>query len=166
MPSTWTLIDSSFPSYTGKERMTELMPKVLDYMYMLAEGLKYQLNNLNEKNWNSNALEDLKIETTADLVEQLTLVTEDMSNAINRLNALTAQIGTLEMNVGALEKQVQENTQQLEQLDERLTAAEGSIMDLEDVIVTDGEGGASIGKEGQTLRLYGEVYIIGVLMGG
>lgn len=164
MPNTWTLIDSSFPSYTGKERMTDLMPKMLDYMYMLSEGLKYQLNNLNQKNWNSTALEDLKIDTTADLVKQMEAVTKDLSNVINRLNSITAQVSQLEMNVGALEDLTQEHTKQLEELDERTVELEGSMMALEDLILPDGNGGATIGKAGQTLRLVGNIYINGVLL--
>lgn len=164
MPNAWSLIDSSFPTFTGKERLKEQIPVILDYMYMLSEGLKYQLNNLNAKNWNSNALEDLKIETTADLVEQMAKVTEDISNGINQLNSLTARILQVEMDVGTLEKTVEEQGKQLEDVDERLTTAEGSIQQLEYVILPDGEGGAAIGKEGQALHLYGKVYINGVLV--
>ena len=164
MPSAWNLIDTSFPTFTGKERPSEQIPVILDYMYMLSEGLKYQLNNLNAKNWNTNALEDLKIETTEDLVEQMTAVTEDISTAINRLNTLNAQLLQMEMDVGALEKQAQEQGDAIEELDERMVSTEGAIQQLEDLIAVDDSGGVTIGKAGQTVRLVGNVYINGVLV--
>lgn len=164
MPNAWNLIDTSFPTFTGKERPSEQIPVILNYMYMLSEGLKYQLNNLNAKNWNTNALENLKIETTEDLVEQMTAVTEDISTAINRLNTLNAQLLQMEMDVGALEKQVQEQGDAIEEMDGRLVNAEGAIMQLEDLISLDDTGAATIGKEGQTIRLVGNVYINGVLV--
>lgn len=164
MPNAWTLIDSSFPAFTGKERIQQQIPVILDYMFMLSEGLKYQLSNLNTKNWNSNALENLKIETTEDLVKQMTAVTEDISVALDRLNALTAQILQMEMDVGNLEKSADEHKESLTELDERLVTAEGSLQALEDVILPDGEGGAVIGADGKTIHLKGKIYINGVLM--
>ena len=164
MPSAWTLIDSSFPAFTGKEKVREQIPVILNYMYMLSEGLKYQLSNLNNSNWNSSALDDLKVETTADLVVQMTAATEQIDTILNRLNSLSAQILQNEMDIGSLEKQQEETGKALEELDGRILSAEGSLQALEEVMQTDGAGGASIGAAGKDIYLVGNIYVNGKLL--
>ena len=164
MPSAWTLIDSSFPVFTGREKVREQIPVILNYMYMLSEGLKYQLSNLNNSNWNSSALDDLKVETTADLVVQMTAATEQIDTILNRLNSLSAQILQNEMDIGSLEKQQEETGKALEELDGRILSAEGSLQALEEVMQTDGAGGASIGAAGKDIYLVGNIYVNGKLL--
>lgn len=164
MPSAWTLIDTSFPAFTGKEKVKEQIPVILNYMYMLSEGLKYQLNNLNYSNWNSAALDDLKVETTADLVEQMKAEAEQITTILNRLNSVSAQIVQAEMNIGEIEKDQQTFQQALDDLADTLSSVEGAIMALEDVFQTDGSGGATIGKSGKDVHLVGNVYVNGKLL--
>ena len=164
MPSAWALIDTSFPTFTGKEKVKEQIPVILNYMYMLSEGLKYQLNNLSNSNWNSAALDDLKIETTAELVEQMKTVTEQVTPILNRLNSLSAQILQAEMNIGEIEKDQQEFQQSLEDIASALSSVEGSLMVLEDVVQTDGSGGATIGRSGKDIYLVGNIYVNGKLL--
>ena len=40
MPSAWSLIDASFPTFTCDERVRDQVETMLNYMFMLAEGLK------------------------------------------------------------------------------------------------------------------------------
>lgn len=164
MPSAWTLIDTSFPAFTGKEKVKEQIPVILNYMYMLSEGLKYQLSNLNNSNWNSAALDDLKIETTAELVEQMKAVTEQVTTILNRLNSLSAQILQAEMNIGEVERDQQSMQQSLEDIASALSSVEGSLMALEDVVQTDGAGGATIGGSGKNVYLMGNIYVNGKLL--
>lgn len=164
MPSAWTLIDTSFPVFTGKERTRDQIPLILNYMYLLSEGLKYQLSNLNNSNWNSSALDNLKLETTADLVKQMTSATEEISGILNRLNSLSASILQLEQDIGTSERWQAEADRTMEDLDDRLADAEGTLMALEEVLQTDGDGGATVGSEGKILNLVGNVYLNGKLL--
>ena len=164
MPSAWTLIDSSFPTFTGKEKVKEQIPVLLNYMYMLSEGLKYQLKNLNNTNWNSSALENLKVETTADLVKQMAAVVEQINSIMSRLNGIAAQIQQAETNISTLEKKQEELEQALAAMDERMVSAEGALMELEDILQPDGEGGLSIGSDGKNVYLVGNIYVNGQLL--
>lgn len=167
MPSAWSLIDASFPTFTGEERVSAKIPVLLDYMYMLSEGIKYQLANLSSKNWNSTALENLKVETTADLVEQMAAVCDDLSTITNRLSALDALItrmNQVETDIGFLEKSQEEMAQEVFELKTDLDNAEGDIRALGEVVQTDGAGGVTLGGTGKTLNLIGNVYINGKLM--
>ena len=164
MPSAWTLIDASFPTFSGKERAKDQIPVILNYMYLLSEGLKYQLSNLSGNNWNRTALDNLKVETTADLVEQMAAAMNQISSILNRLNSLSLQLLQMEQDLGAMEKWQQETQEVLNDLDERTASAEGVLMALEEVLQTDGEGGASIGRAGVDIHLIGNVYVNGKLL--
>ena len=164
MPSAWTLIDTSFPAFTGKEKVKEQIPVILNYMYMLSEGLKYQLSNLNNSNWNSTALDDLKIETTAELVEQLQSVTEQITTILNRINSLNAQILQAEINIGELEEDHKDLEKAMEDVSSSLASLEGAMMQLEGVIQEDDFGNITIGKSGKNLNLSGNIYVNGRLL--
>ena len=164
MPSAWTLIDTSFPTFTGKEKVKEQIPVILNYMYMLSEGLKYQLSNLNNSNWNSTALDDLKIETTAELVEQMKSVTEQITTIFNRLNSLNAQILQAEMNIGELEKNQQTLEKTMEDFSSALSSLEGAMMQLEEAFQEDDSGNITIGKSGKNLNFVGSIYVNGKLL--
>ena len=153
MPNAWALIDSSFPTFEGDEKPKDQIPVIMDYMFLLAEGLRYQLSNLSAKNWNSNALENLQVETTAPLeeqIQQIGLQLTRLSNQVNGLSALSTKVGSMEETL----TQLKDSAEEMQKTLDRLLV----------VVTPDGNGGATIGTAGQELRLLGSVYINGSLV--
>lgn len=167
MPTPWTMVDAAFPTFTGEEKVKEQVTKLCQYMYLLVEELKYQLSNLNERNFNSSALATLKADTTADVAAtlaettaMLALVTSEVADLNARLRSLEGLSGRMEQvetDVSWLEKRQEELGEDVETLNRMLE-------ELLAVISPDGEGGASIGNDGQELHLLGKVYINGTLI--
>ena len=46
MASKWGLVDNSFPTFRGDEKLEDKIAKLADYMYILTEELKYQLGDM------------------------------------------------------------------------------------------------------------------------
>lgn len=181
MPSKWAMVDNSFPTFRGDEKPGEQIGMLTDYMYLLVEELKYQLANLDGSNWNETALKTLQEDTTADVSQQVAALavnvksmTGQITSLVSRLSALEGlgdRVTAAETCVSYLEKRQEEATEELEglsgQMAELVSGQETLTAELEaltNVIVLDGDGGAAIGKEGQELRLYGNIYINGQLM--
>lgn len=158
MPNAWAMIDTSFPTFTGRESYREQVAALQDYLYLVVEELKYQLANLNTQNWNKNALETFQKDTTAETDEQVKLLQEQLSNVTNRLTALNSSLGQLTERVGNAEEE-------LPKLWEGLELLAGDVDALNEIIVPDGNGGATIGKAGATIRVVGTVYINDTLIG-
>ena len=163
MPSAWSLIDASFPTFTGEERVREQFSVMLNYMYMLAEGLKYQLSNLNAENFNSTALKNIQIETTedvekevADILAEIDIIKSNIGSITNKLNGLTEW-------KEVTEKTIEGMTTDIKNLSDTQKTHGDTLDSIKGVIVPDGSGGASIGKDGATLNLVGKVYINGTL---
>ena len=157
MPNAWSMIDTSFPTFTGRESYREQVGALQDYLYLVVEELKYQLANLNTKNWNKTALETFQKDTTAETDEQVKLLQEQLLSVINRITALNSSLSQLTERVGNAEEE-------LPKLWEGLELLAGDADALNEIIVPDGSGGATIGKAGVSLRLVGDVYINGVLV--
>ena len=87
MPHPWALADSNFPAFTGAESPYDQIRQVVDYLMMLNEALRYQLENLDESNWNSNALDQMKVENTgiAEGITALKQRVETMDNVMRSL---------------------------------------------------------------------------------
>ena len=152
MPSNWSMIDVNFPNFTGNEKPREQIAALQDYMMLLVEQLKYQLNNLDASNWNDAALEDMKGSTTARVETELSNLAADLSRITESLGKLTQELGYVEQDV--------------EELKERLDGLDGDISNLMAVVQPDGTGSADLGKDGQELRLWGKVYVNGILLEG
>ena len=87
MPHPWALADSNFPAFTGAESPYDQIRQVVDYLMMMSEALRYQLENLDESNWNSNALDQMKAENTG-ITEGITALkqrVETMDNVMRNL---------------------------------------------------------------------------------
>lgn len=164
MPSAWSLIDASFPTFTGEERVRDQCNVMLNYMYMLAEGLKYQLSNLNAQNFNSTALKNIQTETTADVEEQVAKILEELNTIQNRLGTISSGLNELTQWKGTTEKA-------LTQMQETLTGhgktleSHGEYIDkAKKFIAPDDSGGGTVGAEGAEVHLVGKVYINGTLV--
>ena len=160
MPTPWSMVDASFPTFTGEENVKDQLTKLCDYMYLLVEELKYQLSNLNSKNFNSNALATLKTETTADVTEGLAEAANQLELVINEVASINGRLRMLEALTGRVEdvEEIQEG------LADWVAELNLTLEKLAAVLKPDGSGGATLGNDGQELRLVGKVYINGTLI--
>lgn len=156
MPNAWAMIDTSFPTFTGKETYREQVGALQDYLYLVVEELKYQLANLNAQNWNKTALQQMQQETVEPTNAEVALIKEQITNITNRLTALTASLNQLTERMETAEEE-------LPKLWEGLELLAGDVDSLSEVVKPDGSGGATIGAAGKDIRLVGNVYINGVL---
>lgn len=157
MPNTWAMIDSSFPTFTGKENYRDQVSALQDYLYLVVEELKYQLGNLNAQNWNKTALERFQEETVEPTNEEVAALKKRIEEIADRMTALAASL-TL------LDERVKDAEEEHPKLWEGLELLAGDVDALSEILRPDGSGGAVIGTEGKDLRLVGNVYINGVLI--
>lgn len=156
MPNAWSMIDTSFPTFTGKESYREQVSALQDYLYLVVEELKYQLANLNAQNWNKTALEKIQAETVEPTNEEITQIKGQITTITNRLTALSASLSQLTERMDSAEED-------LPKLWEGLELLAGDVDALTEIIQPDGSGGATIGAAGKDIKLVGNVYINGVL---
>lgn len=150
------MIDTSFPTFTGKESYREQVSALQDYLYLVVEELKYQLANLNAQNWNKTALEKIQAETVEPTNEEITQIKGQITTITNRLTALSASLSQLTERMDSAEED-------LPKLWEGLELLAGDVDALTEIIQPDGSGGATIGAAGKDIKLVGNVYINGVL---
>ena len=157
MPSAWSLIDASFPTFTGDERVRDQVETMLNYMFMLAEGLKYQLSNLGSENFNATALRGIQIETTADVEAAL-------ADMLQELDAIKSSVNSLRSGLVRIEDWQKAANKQFEDIDAALDDQAGAIGRLQSLIQQNEDGSITIGSEGTSLHLLGSVYINGKLL--
>ena len=157
MPSAWSLIDASFPTFTGEERVRDQVDVLLNYMFMLAEGLKYQMSNLSSQNFNATALKDIQIETTADVEAALEDIMQDLDSVKNSVNSIRSSLLKLEEWQKTVPKQFEDIASEQGKQDEAIAA-------LQELITKNQNGSITIGAEGVSLQLLGSVFINGKLV--
>lgn len=59
MPGNILNADTGFPQFTGDESSDAKIDKVMNYLYMLLEQLRYSLNNLDADNFNDTGLQEI-----------------------------------------------------------------------------------------------------------
>lgn len=161
MPSAWSLIDTNFPTFSGDERVRDQVDVILNYMFMLAEGLKYQLSNLGAQNFNTTALKDIQIETTADVEKTLEEMVKEIGTIQNSVSSLRSGFSSLDSWQKTAAQQLQNLENGQVDLNKSLKAlSEG----LEEILRKDEAGNLTIGKEGLSLNLIGSIYINGQLV--
>lgn len=173
MPKSWAMVDSNFPTFTGDEKPREQINALVDYMFVLVEELKFQLENLDSSNWNSNALKTFQSDTTKDVSEKVETQGDDIASVSGNVTALAANLSLLTNEVAAISSRVSA----LESLSGRVKDVEIDlaylqknldefIAEIREVMQIDEETGAiTIGEEGRDLHLVGNVYINDQLMG-
>lgn len=174
MPSPWAMVDSSFPTFTGDEKPREQITALVDYMYMLTEALKYQLENLSTENWNTDSLESFRLDTTQDVTAQVASVAATLTVVVNEVSSLSSRVSSVEslsgrMNqvetdIAYIEKKQQEQQEQMEAQEETFAAMEVDIAELQELVRRNESGEIEIGTDGVNLRILGNVYINGMLM--
>ena len=166
MPSNWSMIDNNFPNFTGDERPREQIAKLQNYLMLLVEQLKYQLNNLSTINWNDSALEELQADTTKDVENELSNVAGDLSQTATELAAVVTRLARAETDLVSLELAKDDHKTRIGELENRADEQDADLDNLFAIVMPDGTGGAVIGSEGKEIRLVGKIYINGVLMEG
>lgn len=164
MPSAWSLLDSSFPTFSGDERVRDQMGIVLNYMFMLTEGLKYQLSNLGAQNFNTTALKTIQIETTADVEAALDELVKDLVLVKNSVSSLRGDVSSL----GEWQKTAAKQLSDLSKAQEDLASAQEDqlfrIEEIQGFVSKNEEGIPTIGTAEGTLNLIGKIYINGTLI--
>ena len=117
MPNIWTAVDANFPTISEEESPEQQIQKLLNYMYVLQEQLKYTLNNLDTTNWNGVALTKYSEETTAQVTQQQALTNEELNGKISeiekaieridrRIESIISTVERLEEAVKRLEEEI------------------------------------------------------------
>lgn len=153
MPHPWALVDSSFPTFTGDESPHEQIGQLVEYMMLLTEALKYQLENLDNSNWNGTALKNLQTDTTKDVVKENEILAAHLTRVAGELSALS-------MHVNELQKQ---NRTEFNELGKAQKQTQKELTRLQKGVQSDDDGNATLGGDGKNVYLVGNVYINGVL---
>lgn len=166
MGSNWLSIDNNFPTFTGQESLREQVRLLHDFIPILIEGLKYQLNNLDGTNWNAKAKERFQKETTEELEDAMDTTDAEVARLIRSLEGLTQdmdqilrQIASLGEDVGWLEERTEDLAERTEDLEERQDSMSADLDELQQLVRVLEDGSIQIGTEGVALRLTGTVYI-------
>lgn len=102
MPTTFQLVETTFPNGEGKDTQ-EQINGVYDYLFVLLEQLRYTLFNLDGSNINQNALSEFiknisepiyaKIEDTDKNVNELSITAEGLAGRISDAEGNITQLG-------------------------------------------------------------------------
>lgn len=102
MPTTFQLVETTFPNGEGKDTQ-EQINGVYDYLFVLLEQLRYTLFNLDGSNINQNALSEFikntsepiyaKIEDTDKNVNELSITAKGLAGRISDAEGNITQLG-------------------------------------------------------------------------
>ena len=173
MGSNWLSVDNNFPTFTGTESLKEQVRQIHDFMPVLIESLKYQLNNLDSSNWNTKAMQTFQSDTTKEVEDALDNTDMELANLIHdleeldrRLVSLAGRVTDNEIDISYIQKWKSEVTEQVDTLETALGLMQADADRLEQVIKVDEDGNLTLGAEGKILQLLGTVYLNGSLLGG
>ena len=164
MPNVWQSVDTNFPTLSGNFSAAEVIPKLLNYMHILTEQLKYTLANLDKSNWNKTALNEYTEESAAPMLEAV-------GKLEVQVNTLRQSVSGLGLRMGYAESDIEDIQGVITDMELTVETLEGSVEDilyklqaLESFIEADAESGTvTIGESGQAVYLDGQVYINGRL---
>lgn len=146
MPSTFSLMDSNLPTLRRDDKPEDQIYEIVNFLTIMAETLKYALNNLDTSNFNDAALSDYSEETTGDIrkdVQLLSVSQKELNDSVKKFNT-------------ALEK-LEEKTEELGNVLDRLRPGVEGLLTY---ISATGES-ITIGGSGKTVNINGDVYING-----
>lgn len=168
MGSNWLSIDNNFPTFTGQESLKDQVRLLHDFLPVLIESLKYQLNNLDSSNWNTKAKEEFQSQTTEELEAAMDTTDAEVARLIQTMENLEAdlssalgQLASLGEDMGWLEEKARDLEERTGSLEESRDAMEADLFELGQILQIQEDGSIQIGREGVTLRLVGAVYING-----
>jgi hypothetical protein len=118
MPSSFLAVDTNFPTQTGNTAQD--MKKILNYLFMLTEQLRYTLYNLSPDNFNEAALIGFGETITDPIYVRIANDEDDIAQLSLTAQGLTTQISDAEGNISALDATATSLTS-------RVSTAEGNI---------------------------------------
>lgn len=143
MPSQFSSLDSSFPSFTGQETLEQKVDALYDYSFMLLENLRYVLRNLDWSNFSKEALENypgsaaqnITILDTADNVTSITnQYVQEYTEQYWQQSALPdiqRMLDPITQMIESLEGMITQAETDLSALRTRMGSAEGRLTALE-----------------------------------
>ncbi len=146
MPSTFSLMDSNLPTLRREDEPEEQIYEIVNFLTIMAETLKYALNNLDTSNFNDAALSDYSEETTGDIRKTTTLLA---SNQVE-----------LKDNVDKIEKELKTAADTLGTIAETLSTIQTDVSTIKNAVQVAGDT-ITIGGSGKTVNINGDVYING-----
>lgn len=144
MPSNILNADTGFPSFTEDMTNDQKIDKVMNYLYMLLEQLRYTLANLGVDNFNDAEIDELAAIITdpvyvrlEDEMGNLTSLQVTVNGLTSRVQNNEGDITVLQQTATSLSTRVQNNegkisqvTQTADGLVSRVSTAEGNISTL------------------------------------
>ena len=168
MGSNWNSIDNNFPTFLGDESLKDQVRLLHDFLPILIESLKYQLNNLDSSNWNTTAKKQFQSDTTRELenamdstdmeVAELIRLTEDLQNQTARV---LRRLADLEMDADWHEKAMEELEQEQKIIREMAEDSAGTLDGLRRFLTVNEDGSLTIGGDGIVIHLAGTVDLNG-----
>lgn len=165
MPSNWSMVDNNFPTFAGDEPVRLQIGKLVNYMMVLTDQLKYNLANLDATNWNKKAMTEFQQNTTQNVEQDVEDLDVTVGEASESLLLIKQAVEDMAETLLELQKTVDDwEKKEFPTLKKTLKELNTEVQKLKQVIALDGSGGISIGADGNVLNLVGTVYINGVLV--
>ena len=106
MPTTFQLVETTFPNGEGKDTQ-EQINGVYDYLFVLLEQLRYTLFNLDGSNLNQNALSEFIKNISEPIYAKIADTDKNVNELSITANGLAARIGDAEGNITQLQATAQ-----------------------------------------------------------
>lgn len=130
MPSNWSIVDATFPTFKGDESPKQQINALLDYMKVLTEQLQYSLDNLGVNNWNAAELKNFSNDVVAALAEDVIKLAQLVNAQESKLTTLTTRVDNLDKlskTVGDLQNNVNTLQTITSELQDKVSALEGYL---------------------------------------
>lgn len=171
MGSNWLSIDNNMPTITGKESTWQMCMQLHNFLPIMIESLKYQLNNLDASNWNAKEKERFQKETTQEVEsavdttdkEVLKLI-QDLKNVDQRIVSLAGRMTDAEMDVAGLDRRCDDLEGENRQLVQQMSACQEWMDEVMQAMAIGNDGTITIGRAGVSVKLVGNVTINGKTM--
>lgn len=163
MPSVWSGVDSNFPSFKEEESIKSKLAKIVNYIFVLTEQLKYTLANLDTTNFNSKGLEDITDETAAQILEDLDAMERRLGNLATIVSAMNGRITTVEgygQQITVMQGNIADLTQRIGSMETAVNQLVATMSNFVGLITVGGDT-VSIGGTGKNVNLLGTVKVNG-----
>ena len=168
MGSNWNSIDNNFPTFMGDESLKDQVRLLHDFLPILIESLKYQLNNLDSSNWNTTAKKQFQSDTTQELenamdstdmeVAELIRLTEDLQNQTARV---LRRLADLEMDADWQEQETEDLREEVDVIRQMAEDSAWELDALSEIVTINEDGSLTIGGAGKVIHLIGTVDLNG-----
>ena len=163
MPSVWSGVDSNFPSFKEDEPIKSKLAKIVNYIFVLTEQLKYTLANLDTTNFNTKGLEDITDETAAQILEDLDTLEKRIGNLAIIVSAMNGRITTIEgygQQITEIQGNITDLTVRLGSLETNINNLVSNIGSLVTLVTASGDTVTIVGTS-KNVNLLGTVKVNG-----